>query len=93
MVEAHVRQNDSGTKVRFISQNRVAHIVEVRNLRFIKKDRVLEAVKVIIDQHDYEKNSICPVVDYEAVNVSKKILRIVMSYTDYVNRTVWHKKP
>lgn len=59
----------------------------------LKKDRVLEAVKVIIDQHDYEKNSICPVVDYEAINVSKKILRIVLSYTDYVNRTVWHKKP
>jgi len=58
----------------------------------LKKDRVLEAVKVIIDQHDYEKNSICPVVDYEAINVSKKILRIVLSYTDYVNRTVLHKK-
>jgi UDP-N-acetylglucosamine 2-epimerase len=57
----------------------------------LKKDRVLEAVKVIIEQHDYEKTSICPVMDYEAINVSKKILRIVMSYTDYVNRTVWHK--
>ena len=29
--------------------------------------------------------------DYEADNVSKKILRIILSYTDYINRTVWHK--
>ena len=57
----------------------------------LKKDRVLEAVKVIIEQHDYSKRVMSPVGDYEAINVSKKILRIVLSYTDYVNRTVWHK--
>ena len=57
----------------------------------LKKDRVLEAVKVIIEQHDYSKKVMSPVEDYEAINVSKKILRIVLSYTDYVNRTVWHK--
>ena len=57
----------------------------------LKKDRVLEAVKVIIEQHDYSKRVMSPVGDYEAINVSKKILRIVLSYTDYVNGTVWHK--
>jgi UDP-N-acetylglucosamine 2-epimerase (non-hydrolysing) len=57
----------------------------------LKKDRVLEAVKVIIEQHDYEKRVMSSVEDYEAINLSKKILRIVLSYTDYVNRTVWHK--
>ena len=57
----------------------------------LKKDRVLEAVKVIIEQHDYEKRVMSSVEDYEAINVSKKILRIVLSYTNYVNRTVWHK--
>ena len=57
----------------------------------LKKDRVLEAVKVIIEQHDYSKRVMSPVGDYEAIYVSKKILRIVLSYTDYVNRTVWHK--
>ena len=57
----------------------------------LKKDRVLEAVKVIIEQHDYSKRVMSTVGDYEAINVSKKILRIVLSYTDYVNRTVWHK--
>jgi UDP-N-acetylglucosamine 2-epimerase (non-hydrolysing) len=57
----------------------------------LKKDRVLEAVKVIIEQHNYEIRAMSSVEDYEAINVSKKILRIVLSYTDYVNRTVWHK--
>jgi UDP-N-acetylglucosamine 2-epimerase (non-hydrolysing) len=32
-----------------------------------------------------------PIDDYEAPSVSKKILRIVLSYTGYVNRTVWRK--
>ncbi|OUR98806.1 UDP-N-acetylglucosamine 2-epimerase [Halobacteriovorax marinus] len=29
--------------------------------------------------------------DYDATDVSKKVLRIIYSYTDFVNRTVWHK--
>lgn len=57
----------------------------------LKKDRVLDAVRVIVSQHDRSKRVMEPVGDYEAQAVSKKILRIVLSYTDYVNRTVWHK--
>lgn len=32
------------------------------------------------------------VTDYDTDNVSKKVLRIIMSYTEYINRTVWFKR-
>jgi UDP-N-acetylglucosamine 2-epimerase (non-hydrolysing) len=48
-------------------------------------------VKVIIAQHDKTKRVMQPVQDYEAGAVSKQLLRVVMSYVDYVNRTVWSK--
>ena len=57
----------------------------------IKKDRLLDAVRVIIDQRDENKLAIQSVQDYEAGLVSKKLLRVVLSYVDYVNRTVWSK--
>jgi UDP-N-acetylglucosamine 2-epimerase (non-hydrolysing) len=57
----------------------------------LKKDRVLDAVKVIIAQHDKTKRVMHAVADYEGGAVSKQILRIVLSYIDYVNRTVWSK--
>ena len=57
----------------------------------LKRDRVLDAVKVIISQHDKTKRIMRPVADYEGGPVSKQILRIVLSYVDYVNRTVWSK--
>lgn len=57
----------------------------------LKKERVLDAVRVIIKQHQSGIRVMSPVEDYEAQSVSKKILRIVMSYTDYINRTVWRK--
>lgn len=57
----------------------------------LKKDRVLDAVKVIIAQHDKTRRVMHSVADYEGGPVSKQILRIVLSYIDYVNRTVWSK--
>ncbi len=57
----------------------------------LKADRVLDAVRVIVSQHDRTRRVVEPVKDYEAVSVSKQILRVVLSYTDYVNRTVWRK--
>ena len=57
----------------------------------LKKDRVLDAVRVIISQHDKTKRVMSRVEDYEGGPVSKKILRVVMSYVDYINRTVWSK--
>lgn len=57
----------------------------------LKKERVLDAVRVIIAQHDKTRRVMQPVQDYEAGDVSKQLLRIVLSYVDYVNRTVWSK--
>ena len=57
----------------------------------LKKNRVIEAVEVATIHNANTERMIKPVSDYKADNVSKKILRIILSYTDYVNRTVWHK--
>ena len=57
----------------------------------LKKDRVLDAVRIIIAQHDKAKRVMSCVEDYEGGPVSKKILRVVISYVDYINRTVWSK--
>jgi UDP-N-acetylglucosamine 2-epimerase len=57
----------------------------------LKKDRVLDAVRVVTAQHDKTHRVARPVADYESGIVSKQLLRIVLSYVDYVNRTVWSK--
>jgi UDP-N-acetylglucosamine 2-epimerase (non-hydrolysing) len=57
----------------------------------LKSDRVLAAVKIIIAQHNRTARSFPVVADYESGAVSQQVLRIVLSYTDYVNRTVWQK--
>ncbi|MDG4476053.1 non-hydrolyzing UDP-N-acetylglucosamine 2-epimerase [Thiovibrio frasassiensis] len=57
----------------------------------LKRERVLDAVRVIIAQHDKIRRVMRPVQDYEAGVVSKQLLRIVLSYVDYVNRTVWSR--
>ncbi len=57
----------------------------------LKKERVLDAVRVIAAQHSKIKRVVQPVADYEASAVSKQVLRVVLSYVDYINRTVWCK--
>lgn len=57
----------------------------------LKKDRVLDAVAVIIAQHDRSRPVMKRVADYEGGLVSKKVLRVVLSYTDYIDRVVWKK--
>lgn len=56
----------------------------------LKKDRVIEAINVATN-HFSAKRSFRLIKDYDVDNVSKKVLRIILSYTDFVNRTVWHK--
>lgn len=54
----------------------------------LKKERILQGLEILETQ---EKNTLRSVADYSIPNVSDKILRIILSYTDYVNRTVWGK--
>ena len=58
----------------------------------LNKIRVIDAVEVATAHNSQDIRVIKPVKDYEADNVSKKVLRIILSYVDYVNRTVWHKE-
>lgn len=57
------------------------------------RERVLDAVRVTLDQHPGNGPAVRGVDDYESPSVSKQVLRVVESYTDYVNRTVWRKSP
>jgi len=57
----------------------------------LKKERVLDAVSLVIAQHDKTKRVMHRVSDYEGGPVSKQVLRVVLSYVDYINRTVWSK--
>ena len=58
----------------------------------LNKTRVIQAVEVATKHNSSKTRQIKPVYDYEVDNVSKKIVRIILSYVDYVNRTVWHKE-
>jgi len=54
----------------------------------LKKDRIMQALEVLETQ---ETGILRFVADYSMPNVSEKVLRIILSYTDYVNRTVWRR--
>ena len=54
----------------------------------LKKERILQGLEILETQ---EKDTLREVYDYSMPNVSDKVLRIVLSYTDYINRNVWRK--
>lgn len=53
----------------------------------LKKNRILQGLEVLETQNT---DTLRTVMDYQIPNVSDKVLRIILSYTDYVNRVVWH---
>lgn len=52
-------------------------------------DRTMQALKIIEDQPRGDRRGMRLVYDYSTDNVSEKVLRIIMSYTDFVRRRVW----
>ena len=55
----------------------------------LEKERVLEAINVMVSQNKRFTSNI--IKDYDVENVSIKVTRIILSYIDYINRTVWKK--
>jgi UDP-N-acetylglucosamine 2-epimerase (non-hydrolysing) len=57
----------------------------------LSMDRVSQGLKILADQKRGEHRTLGIVADYAPANVSDKVLRIIQSYTDFVNRKVWQK--
>ena len=54
----------------------------------LQKERILQGLEILDAQ---EEDTLQQVADYRTPNVSDKVLRIILSYTDYINKTVWKK--
>jgi UDP-N-acetylglucosamine 2-epimerase len=57
----------------------------------LNSERVIQALGILSSQLRGGERQLRPVNDYSMPNVSDKVVRIIHSYTDYVNRTVWKK--
>ena len=55
------------------------------------KERIYQGISILESQSRGLERNLSIVEDYEISNVSEKVLRIIQSYTDYVNRAVWKK--
>lgn len=57
----------------------------------LEVERVFQGLQILADQKRGDERSLRPVADYSMPNVSDKVVRIIIGYTDYVNRNVWRK--
>lgn len=57
----------------------------------LKRARVLDAVQAVTVNYMPGNRSVSAVTDYSNPHVSRQVVRVVLSYVDYVNRTVWSK--
>jgi UDP-N-acetylglucosamine 2-epimerase (non-hydrolysing) len=58
----------------------------------LKPERVLAAIDLTLDQYRGSERPFRIAPDYESDNVSRKVVRVILSYVDYVNRTVWFRQ-
>ena len=57
----------------------------------LSEQRVMQGLAILERQSSGQDRSARLVADYSMPNVSEKVVRVILSYTDYVNRTVWKK--
>jgi len=57
----------------------------------LEPESVILAIETTVGQFENNKKPFSIVKDYDVDNVSKKVVKIILSYTGYVNRTVWKK--
>jgi len=57
----------------------------------LEVERVFQGLAILAEQKRGGERTLLPVADYSMPNVSDKVVRIILSYTDYVNRGVWRK--
>jgi UDP-N-acetyl-L-fucosamine synthase len=57
----------------------------------LNAERVIQGLGILAQQPRGDERMLRQVSDYSMPNVSDKIVRIIHSYTDYVNRVVWKK--
>ena len=57
----------------------------------ISSNRIIEAIDLTVKHHKEDKDSFVEIEDYKNLNVSKQVVRTILSYIDSVNRDVWKK--
>ena len=57
----------------------------------LNPERILQALSALEVQERNPKRNFRAISDYSIPNVSEKVVRIILSYVDYVNRVVWNK--
>ncbi|MBW8362822.1 MAG: UDP-N-acetylglucosamine 2-epimerase (non-hydrolyzing) [Kaistella sp.] len=58
----------------------------------LSPERILQGLTQVLQQKIGTERNFRPIADYSMPNVSEKVVRIIISYTDYVNRVVWSKE-
>jgi UDP-N-acetylglucosamine 2-epimerase (non-hydrolysing) len=59
----------------------------------LKSDRIMQSIDIVVGQASRTERSFRVIPDFDVDNVSKKVVRIIVSYVDYIGRTVWRVNP